>query len=375
MPLAEARARYGFSGASTPLSVLERKPDREEQLRKRLLQAAEAVSPRYEDSAPGVVTIDFKGLRDPHESSARLAREAAALGLNDVRVGVSRNRFAALCAARRRPGVTHVYPGEEAGFLAVQPLDALPLDEAERTTLERWGVRTVGELARLPANDLVERFGERGARILRLARSEDETLLHAYEAPLQLEEKEEFDWEVAELEPLAFVLSGMLERLCLTMQGHNLAAESLKTSLKLARGGTFERRIDLPSPLADPRTLLSLVRIDLDAHPPGDAVEGVTVAAKPTERRRIQFALFTPDRPNPEKLAVTLARLTALVGAQRVGAPATLDTHRPGAATVARFVDKPVPIGGCEKNSGLALATRNKFPRFNSSGLGECLSQ
>ena len=70
----------------------------------------------------------------------------------------------------------------------------------------------------------------------------------------------------------------------------------------------------------------------------------------------MQFALFAPDRPNPEKLAVTLARLTALVGAQRVGAPATLDTHRPGAATVVRFVDKPVPIGGTEP-PWLALAS------------------
>lgn len=340
MPLAEARARYGFSGAADPLDVLERKPEREERLQRRLIEAAESTSPRYEDSGPGVLTIDFRGLREPHESARRLAQRAADLGLSNARVGVSRNRFAALCAARLKEGVTHVYPGEEAGFLSVQPVDALPLEESERATLARWGVGTLGELARLPANDLAERFGERGARLLRMARGEQETLLKAYEAPPHLEEKEDLDWEVVELEPLAFVLSGMLERLCLKLQGHNLAAESLKTSLKLVRGGLFERRIDLPSPLADPRTLLSLVRIDLDAHPPGDAIEGVRVLAQPTERRRLQFALFAPDRPNPEKLATTLARLTALAGADRVGAPALADTHRPGAAAVVRFQER-----------------------------------
>jgi hypothetical protein len=84
-------------------------------------------------------------------------------------------------------------------------------------------------------------------------------------------------------------------------------------------------------PLADPRTLLTLVRIDLAAHPPGDAVEGVTVAAQPSPRRLTQFSLFDPALPSPEKLAVTLARLTHLVGPGRVGAPAVRDTHRPGA--------------------------------------------
>lgn len=344
MPLAEARARYGFSGAVDPLNVLDRKPEREDRMQRRLIESAESVSPRYEDSGPGVLTIDLNGLREPHESARELRRRAAELGLADVRVGVSRNRFAALCAARRERGVVHVYPGEEAGFLSVQPVDALPLEDSERAVLARWGAATIGELARLPANDLVERFGERGARLLRMARGEEETLLRAYEAPPQLEEKEDLDWEVVELEPLAFVLSGMLERLCLKMQGHNLAAESLKTSLKLVRGGMFERRIDLPSPLADPRTLLSLVRIDLDAHPPGDAIDGVRLRATPTERRRLQFALFAPDRPNPEKLATTLARLTALAGAERVGSPALVDTHRPGAAAVARFSDRPAKL-------------------------------
>ena len=336
MSMSEAVARFSYKGAGEDLRILERNEEAERSTQQALLRLAETVTPRFEDSAPGLLTLDFRGLREPHSSADALARGAAELGLS-AQIGVARNRFVALCAARTQPGVTHIYPGEEAGFLEVQGLEILPLSEKERRTLERWGVRMVGELARLQENDLTERFGERGSRMARWARGEESGVLEAWEEPPQLEVAQDFDWELGELEPLAFVLSGMLEKLCLRLQSHNLAAARLHTSLKLAGGRTFERDIAFPQPLSDPRTLLELARIDLAANPPGDAIVGVRVSATPTQRRRMQFSLFAPDLPGPEKLAVTLARLTALTGEDRVGAPVVVDTYRPGAAAVTEF--------------------------------------
>ena len=68
-----------------------------------------------------------------------------------------------------------------------------------------------------------------------------------------------------QIEPLAFALSGMLERLCFKLQGHNLAAARVETKLELLSGRLFARKIELPYPLTDSRTLLKLVRLDLDA--------------------------------------------------------------------------------------------------------------
>ncbi len=336
MPLAEARARYGYSGATERLNLEDRDPAAEEKTQQSLLELAENATPRFEDSAPGLITLDFTGLRDPHASAEELAFQVKKLGL-EPRVAVSRNRFTALCAARTQLGVTHIYPGQEAGFLKVQPLAVLPLEEKEHETFVRWGLRTVGDLAELPENDLTERFGERGAELARLARGELGSTLSAYHAPPQLEERRDLDWEIGEIEPLSFVMAGMLDALACKLQGHNLAAAKLRTTLKLAQGGVFERTLELAYPLTDPRTLLTLVRLDLEAHPPGDAVEGVRLAALPTERRMLQFSLFAPDVPGPEKLAVTLARLTNLVGEGRVGAPQAPDTYRPGASAVATF--------------------------------------
>jgi protein ImuB len=336
MPLAEARARYNFSGQASTLRVEKRDPEAEQRTQQELLQAALQASPNVEDFAPGLIVLDFTGLPNPHHAAAQLSYQVEKLGL-EPNVAVSGNRFVALCAARTQAGVTHIFPGQEAGFLQVQPIAVLPLDGGELETLARWGIVAIGDLAKLPEDSLVARFGARGALMTKLSRGEHEAVLRAYEPPPELEEKEDLDWQIGEIEPLSFLLSGLLERLCLKLQGHNLAAAKIRVSLKLVDGSRFERVVALSYPLSDSRTLLTLLRLDLTAHPPGEAIEGVAVSAQPTERRLVQFSFFEPDLPSPEKLAVTLARLTNLIGSGRIGAPVVPDTHRPGAFAVAEF--------------------------------------
>jgi nucleotidyltransferase/DNA polymerase involved in DNA repair len=333
--IASAAAEPGT--AQTPnLQTRERSPEAEKQTQQELIEMALTVSPRVEDAAPGLLIVDLAGMPDPHGSASQLAHGAEKLGL-PANVGVSANRFVAIAAARTQIGVTHIFPGQEAGFMSVLPLDTLPLDPREQEVFARWGLHTVGELARLPEDSLVARFGTRGEQLSQLARGQQDAVMRPYEPPPALEETIDLDWQIGELEPLAFLLSGLLEKLCLKLQGHNLAAAEIRVSLKLADGSRYERAVAMSHPLADPRTLLTLVRIDLGAHPPGDAVEGITVAAQPSPRRLTQFSLFDPALPSPEKLAVTLARLTHLVGPGRVGAPAVPDTHRPGAFGVEVF--------------------------------------
>jgi protein ImuB len=53
----------------------------------------------------------------------------------------------------------------------------------------------------------------------------------------------------------------------------------------------------------------------------------------------LQHTLFTRPHPTPEQLSTLLARLAALMGTDRIGAPATVDSYRPGA-----FAMKPFAI-------------------------------
>jgi protein ImuB len=89
--------------------------------------------------------------------------------------------------------------------------------------------------------------------------------------------------------------------------------------------------------MRDVRTLRTLALLDLESHPPAAAIDRVTVVIDPTPGRVMQHTLFTRVLPTPEQLSTLLARLVALMGQDRVGAPATVDSYRPGAFDMKPF--------------------------------------
>ena len=362
---AATEQRLNRSTAQPTLQALACNPEAEQQTQQELIELALTISPRVEDTAPGVIVVELAGLTDPHGSAESFSHEAEKLGL-PANVAVSQSRFVALCAAKIRSGVTHIFPGQEAGFLHPLAIDRLPLDSKEKETLGRWGIRTVGELARLPEDSLVARFGTRGARLAKLARGQEDSVLRPYAPAPVFEESMDFEWQIAELEPLSFLLSGLLDNLCSKLQERGLAAEQIRISLKLADGSRFERAVALPSPLADAGVLLTLLRLDLAAHPPGEAIEGVKVSAQPSPRRMAQFSLLEPAVPKPEKLAVTLARLFNLVGKDRVGAPVVMDSHRPGVLAVAGFAPEKQVSGKGRRVSEKKLSGASKAATHSS---------
>ena len=100
----------------------------------------------------------------PDVSARELLRAARDLGFQ-ARVGASANLCAAVCIARSSDkAVAILQPGTEEAFLARLPLDALSPGEVEAETLVMWGIRTVGELAKLPEIAVVARACSRQAR-------------------------------------------------------------------------------------------------------------------------------------------------------------------------------------------------------------------
>ena len=80
-----------------------------------------------------------------------------------------------------------------------------------------------------------------------------------------------------------------------------------------------------------------MLLFEIEAQPPQAAIISVTIVAEPVKPRMAQTGLFIPLAPEPEKLELTLARLAKLVGADKVGSPEILDTHRPDAFRMNRF--------------------------------------
>src|SRR5207245_4647347 len=153
----------------------------------------------------------------------------------------------------------------------------------------------------------------------------------------RFESSMDLDWPIGELEPLSFVLTRLLEPLSQRLERRDRGAAVLHVLLRLVTREVCARRLELPSPMRDVRTLRTLALLDLESHPPAGGIDRVTIVIEPTPGRVLQHTLFTRAHPTPEQLSTLLARLGALMGTDRFGAPSTVDSYRPGAFTMAPF--------------------------------------
>jgi protein ImuB len=311
-----------------------------------LLRVALAHSPRVEDAGAGRLYLDASGLEGLFGDEPRLAarlRAAAAAGGVEIRVGIAESRIAALAAARLGPGVLVVEPGGDAASLAPAPLSLLDLPEETATRLSRWGLRTLGELAALPTAGLFERLGGDGVRLQRLARGEDPRPLVSWRPVPLFEESAACEWGLETLEPVVERLRELAARVCARLGAAGLAADSFEWTCRLGNGRVHDGALTPAVPITDAGSVGGLLRLALEARPPRGVVEALTFRARPVRLAPTQESLTDRSRPAPRLLTATLNRLVALVGADAIGAPALLDTHRPDAIALASY---PSPLRG-----------------------------
>ena len=111
--------------------------------------------------------------------------------------------------------------------------------------------------------------------------------------------------------------------------------------------------------------MLTLIRLDLERHPPSGAVTRVAVSAHPVRVRVVQPRLGEPASPSVRDLAAVLARLAAVAGVDAVGSPRSLDTHRPDAFTLVPFMPPGdvAPAAAAEDTTAPLALRRLRPPR------------
>ena len=339
----------GFPG----VCALRRSEEEERTARAVLLETAGAFTPRIEVQ-PGagsafVMVLDMSGTTRLHgsvrQAIGNIRNSLAELRLF-VQLGASANLHAAVCvAAGARKAAIVIPAGREREHLRGLPLAALPLTAQQAESLALWGLRTLGELAALPEVELVVRLGQAGKRLRLLALGEHPHLMVPEEPEFSLEEFVAFDAPVELLESLLFVVGPMLDQLLARAQNRSFALASVTLKLALDGGGEHERTIKPALPVLQREVLLKLLHLDLQAHPPAAGVMSIFCSADPGDRSKVQLGLFAPQLPEALRLDVTLARIAALVGEERVGRAKLLDTHRPDGFSMERFI---VPGGTAE---------------------------
>jgi protein ImuB len=347
-----------------------------------LADVAREFSPRIEINTPREVVLDLSGLArlfgDARTIAEHMRRTAADRGVR-VRVAIAGARTAARLLVRHRAGLTVVEPGTEAAALAPLPIGLLgalssdqyptPLDKPRRhgdteknfglkspclrdsvvrdpiellSTLRRWGLKTLGDLAALPSDEVASRLGQDGTEWQRLARGDDPRPLMPAVPEERFEQSLELEWPIEEIEPLSFVLGRLMEPLSAHLEQRDRGAAVLHVRLDLVKAAgvardVFERSMQLPFPIRDARTLRTLALLDLESHPPPAAIDRVTVAVDPTPARIVQWSLLSRSLPSPEHMSTLMARLQALLGETRCGSPMVVDSWQPGVFAMKAF--------------------------------------
>jgi protein ImuB len=339
--------------------------------------------------------------------TAELGYSARAGVADGPRIAQALARFGRLSSARDgcEGGDSAKYfialEGEGAQAIAPLPVQALPIDANVLRFLGQLGIRTVGDLARLPSAAVAARLGPYAAVVMSLMRGVDDSPLCPYEPPRALEEESTFEEGVESTESLLFVLRGMTSRTGARLKSRGEACAAIDVVIlydrAIARLRMGEHRekvsdddelalrlhIDLPAPLSDAPDLFRAIRTKLErAELCAPAVGLRLELSQITIARVVQLDLSRDVAVNPDRLPALLAELSAEIGPGRVGTLAIVDAHRPearseltpaevegpgspplesaagGPGEPTRILPDPVPIGRVQQGAVVVIDGR-----------------
>src|SRR5262245_37918388 len=233
--------------------------------------------------------------------------------------------------------------------------------------LHKWGIHTLGQLATLNKEQVSARLGSEAIRMWERANGQSNRVLKLIRPPESFEESFEFEREIETVEPLLFILRRFLEQLAVRLAGIYLVPKELILRITFTNKQSYERVFKIPQPTNDVDLLFRMLQTHLENFRSEHPIVAVALSAEPIKPAGEQFGLFETTLRNPHQLSETLARLTALVGADRIGTPVLEETHRPDAFRMQPFswaVASAVPSGqNCQSGPDTAaLRTTHATP-------------
>ncbi len=298
-----------------------------------LLQTAYAFSPNIESSAPGVCTIDLKGLglelnKAAEQWGSKILQALAQFHLQ-AQIGFAPTPTLALLAARAAAPLLVVENCSE--FISRLPVMALEPPLGSLEILNRWGIHTVGQLLALGKDRIAERLGSTVADLFDSVSAYSTRPLRLVVPPEEFSEEIEFENEIETTEPLLFVLRRFIEQLTRRLETIYLVIAELHLQLGLASEAKYERIFKIPAPTGHIETLFRILHTHFETLRTDSPIVSLRLSAKPCRPSGHQFGLFEAVLRDPNHFAETVGRLAALCGSDRVGTPQPEATHRPDA--------------------------------------------
>jgi DNA polymerase-4 len=220
------------------------KPDMEKYARvgRQVREAMLALTPLVEPISIDEAFLDLSGTEllhgaPPARVLARFARDIETrIGIT-VSVGLSYCKFLAKVASDldKPRGFAVIGRDEAVAFLAPRPVSIVPgIGPASLARLNGAGIRTLGDVARLPLDVLVARLGKDALRLHAFAKGHDERRVTPEREAISVSAETTFDTDIGRLEELEPILWRLCEKVSRRLKAKGVAGSSVTLKLKTA---------------------------------------------------------------------------------------------------------------------------------------------
>ena len=296
-----------------------------------VMQRLGDLSPLVEQISIDEAFVDISDLHTDTESIARRLQKRVndELGL-PCSVGVASNKLVAKIATevgkktaqKGQPpnAVTIVPPGTEAAFLEPLPAEMLwGVGPKTAAKLAGLGIQTIGDIARHPAEDLVQRFGENGRDLVRRAQGVDDSPVVNEHAVKSISQETTFARDERDDKVLAETLRGLSAQVGRRLRQAGLAGTTVKLKLRWPDFTTLTRQISLPGPTdQDEQIYSTALELLAKVREKGKAVRLIGVGVSGLGAPLHQMELWGAQSERSRKLQQTLDELQERFGRKSI---------------------------------------------------------
>lgn len=303
---------------------------------RQVMQVLGEKTPLLEQVSVDEAYLDLTNWLPPGVSSMTMAQAIkdevkTVTGLN-CSVGVATGKAVAKMASdlRKPDGLVVVPPGEGAAFLAPLPIGKLRgVGEATERKLRDLGIRTIGDLARLPVELLTTKFGVHGRELHALAQGRDDSPVVPERQAKSIGRETTFPVDVADRATLERTLLELAEDVAESLRRHGLLARGVTLKLRYGDFHTLTRATTLAEPTDITLPLYTAAQALLCSAQARRAVRliGITAGSLQAAGDR-QLSLFAPGGGERDrKLAETMDRIRDRFGDAAITRARLVDAH------------------------------------------------
>ena len=214
-----------------------------------------------------------------------------------VSVGLGLNKFLAKIASDLdKPRGFAVLGSEAPQFLATRPVSILPgVGPAFVRSLEKAGLRTVGDIARADPKTLVKDFGASGLRLIDLAHGRDAREINPDQERKSISAETTFNDDLNDLADLEDRLWPLCEKVAERARGANTTGRAVTLKLRTADFRILTRRRSLPLPTQTAKILFATGRELLRAEADGRRFRLIGIGVSDLGEAGSAAALFETD--------------------------------------------------------------------------------